>query len=545
MFLATVAVPLCVCGAEPELRVDLGGGVAIDFVLVKAGTFEQGSPDAETGRNPDESPRRNVTISRDFYLAKFPVTRGQFARFVAATGYRTESEKGTSGGFGFDGEKLVQARQYTWRNPGFEQTDDHPVTIVAFDDALAMARWLSNTTGREFSLPSEAQWEYACRAGTTTPYYSGSAADAAAAIAWCKPNAGNGTRQVGRLKANAWGFYDMSGNVFEWCADWYAPYAAGDATDPVQTRSDLSDKPRRVLRGGSWLREARMARSAARYRNDKGSRNADNGFRLASAAVDEPPARPPETERSDVNPPPLPRGEEEPPPATRDSRASDRKPPGENDDRFGRQHDSASDASDESGSAIGGAAWAVLGIIALGALGAFLAWLIYMSRGAASGDEFAALANRGVPRSRDAEEPSRFAADAPSFDETPRRAMPAALQPRVVVDGFWIDGLTVPGVVVAYRYVAEGQPREGRFTTEPGQTSRFIYTGSTPSAITITTQGLPTQGKVTGGELLPDQRDSTTVDDIGSPVIVFDDNEPEPPRRSTDAGTFRGFPSAY
>jgi formylglycine-generating enzyme required for sulfatase activity len=273
-------------GAEESSPVDfdLGGGQTLKLVRVEPGTFQQGSPSSEAGRGADET-LRQVVITKPFLLGKFPVTRGQFARFVSETHYRTDAETGPSGGFGWDGTKLAQRRDFTWRNPGFTQTDDHPVVVVTYRDAIAFLQWLSRKTGRKFALPSEAQWEYAARAGVTNT-------GPPASDSWQHGNSGNTTHPVGAKPLNAWGLGDMTGNVWEWCEDWYAPYSADGSTDPLQSDSTLSDKPRRVLRGGSWLREAKFCRPAARYRNDPLSRNADNGFRAMTFQV-EAPAPPP------------------------------------------------------------------------------------------------------------------------------------------------------------------------------------------------------------------------------------------------------------
>ncbi len=429
---------------ESRRFVDLGGGVRLELVLIKAGTFTQGSPDDEPGRGSDE-PRRQVRLTQDFYLARTPITRGQFARFVAETGYRTESEKGTSGGFGFAGrgKALVQRREFTWRNPGFPQTDEHPVTLVTYNDARAFATWLSRRIARRCDLPTEAQWEYACRAERSAAYYHGGKDPAA--IGWTLDNAGDGTRPVGQKAPNAWGLFDMAGNVFEWCRDWHAPYSSGPATDPEQT-TPAGDKPRRVLRGGSWLREPRFARSAARYRNDPASRNADNGFRIAAAI--EATVESPQSARSQPPGPAVAPSSPARPVAPAATPPAPRQPVSPGSQPFSPpQQPIAAPPTLLSG-------W--LGWLCFGSLLAVLFPLIrWWLRGGG--------VSPAVP--------------APTADQ---------VVTRMVADGFWIVFPLLPvGTVVCYRCLIDGVDREDRFTVGEGPGGLFVYTGGTPEVVKV------------------------------------------------------------
>lgn len=225
--------------ALPEVEiVDLGEGVTMEFVLVRPGSFVQGSDVGDT----DEAPSRKVAITKPFYLGKYEVTQAQW-------------------------------RRITGGNPSRFKGDAHPVEGVSWEDCRRFLATLGSATGRSFALPTEAQWEYACRAGTTTEYSFGDDEAGLVAQAWYSGNSGLSTHPVGQKAPNAWGIYDMHGNVYEWCADWYSEggYRGGESADPVGAPSGW----RRVLRGGAWLYVAHNLRSADRafsppdYRSDE------------------------------------------------------------------------------------------------------------------------------------------------------------------------------------------------------------------------------------------------------------------------------------
>src|SRR5581483_3890845 len=158
----------------------------------------------------------------------------------------------------------------TWRTPGFPQDDDHPVVCVSWNDAAAFCAWLTRAAGRVYRLPTEAEWEYACRAGTTTPFHFGeSLGPAEANIDGAQPYGGappgpsrGGTTRVGSYPANGFGLHDMHGNVYEWCGDWYDPgyYAVSDGRDPRGPASGSE----RCVRGGAWNTAAVRCRSGCR-----------------------------------------------------------------------------------------------------------------------------------------------------------------------------------------------------------------------------------------------------------------------------------------
>jgi len=304
-----------------NLAADLGGGVKMELVLIPAGEFKMGSGESAEATAAffnktygktygeddllkadffkDEHPQHRVRITKPFCLGAYHVTRGQFRQFVADTAYQTDAENGERpGAFGWDPDKKQFGfnAKYSWRNAGFEQTDEHPVVSVSWNDAMAFCKWLSKKEGKTYRLPTEAEWEYACRAGTTTRYYSGddpetlakvgNIADAAAKTQfpdWKYTIKGNDayvfTSPVGKFKPNAFGLYDMHGNAWQWCADRYGAgyYAASPADDPTGPDSGND----RVLRGGSWLYRPFYTRSARRGGSSPGVRFNYAGFRVA------------------------------------------------------------------------------------------------------------------------------------------------------------------------------------------------------------------------------------------------------------------------
>jgi sulfatase modifying factor 1 len=265
-------------GFKGPLALDLGGGVRLELVYIKPGIFTMGGTDApKHSWQRDEKPEHPVTLTKGFYIGKHEVTRGQFAAFVKATGHKTDAEK-EGKAYSYDkGWKEIAG--VNWQNPKpFTQTDDHPAMCVSWNDAKAFCEWAAKKTGRGVRLPTEAEWEYACRGGTKTRWHFGDTEGALGDHAWMNANSGMQTHPVGRKKQNPWGLYDMYGNVWEWCEDWEGPYLAGAVTDPTGGASGKA----RCLRGGSWDHDPTDCRSAFRISAPASYRCTPHGYRVAS-----------------------------------------------------------------------------------------------------------------------------------------------------------------------------------------------------------------------------------------------------------------------
>ncbi|MCV2369939.1 formylglycine-generating enzyme family protein [Roseateles oligotrophus] len=302
--------------AEPAVN-----SIGMRLMRITAGEFIMGSEESPASlakaypqlpaerfhKLQDEAPAHRVQISRDFFIGAHEVTVGQFRKFVEASGFVPESIKDGTGGYGYrkDYDPSKTARgdafegrdlRYSWLNPGFAQTDAHPVVNITYADALAFAQWLSKLEGKRYRLPTEAEWEYAARAGTRTRYHSGddpasllkvaNVFDADSAVNWprWKDMALSGhdgyafTSPVGSFAPNAWGLFDMHGNAWEWVSDWHGDdyYANSPPVDP----QGPIDGEVRVRRGGSWHTWPFYARASYRNINSESSRYTLLGFRL-------------------------------------------------------------------------------------------------------------------------------------------------------------------------------------------------------------------------------------------------------------------------
>ena len=218
---------------EPKM-IRIQNSLSFDMIKIEAGSFQMGSNDYD-----DEKPIHKVTIKNAFELGKYAVTVGEYLHFVKAT----------------KKEKLDE-----WT----KEQENHPVTDVSWNDAVEFCQWL-NEQQKEYvyRLPTEAEWEYACRAGTKTKWSFGDDEEELGKYAWYNKNSDSSTHTVGELKPNDWGLYDMYGNVEEWCADWYE-----------------KEEKNKVLRGGSWVSDAFSTRSAVRDRSNPAFRYGFVGFRL-------------------------------------------------------------------------------------------------------------------------------------------------------------------------------------------------------------------------------------------------------------------------
>lgn len=235
---------------------EITNSIGMRLKLIPAGKFLMGSPETEVVRDHDEGPQRVVSITEPFYLGVYEVTQAEFERVI-----------------GTNPSRFTGAR--------------NPVESVSWEEAVSFCRQLSQlpeeqAAGHAYRLPTEAEWEYACRAGTTTAYSFGDAGVGLGEYAWYNGNSGGTTHPVGEKPPNSFGLYDMHGNVWEWCSDRYGGYPDNTVAPGRQMPSNSSDF---VLRGGSWYFARAHARSARRGATEPGTRYEDLGIRLACSAV--------------------------------------------------------------------------------------------------------------------------------------------------------------------------------------------------------------------------------------------------------------------
>jgi formylglycine-generating enzyme required for sulfatase activity len=251
----------------PPIPADL----EIEWTRISAGSFAMGS---DRG-NSEAQPSHRVEITTPFRMSAYEITVRQFRLFVEATGYRTDAER-LGGAWQAEDEDGSLTPGLTWRNPGFEQSSDHPVVCVSWNDAQAFAEWMG---GR---LPTEAEWEYAARAGVTYPKLPGDWSE----TTWYAENSEGRTHPVGQKEPNDWGIYDVQGNVWEWVQDWYAPdyYEESPQVDPTGPNSGEL----RVCRGGSWHDDRCWI--PARNRATPTYRANNIGFRVVKPVQESPPS---------------------------------------------------------------------------------------------------------------------------------------------------------------------------------------------------------------------------------------------------------------
>ncbi|RPH51659.1 MAG: formylglycine-generating enzyme family protein [Desulfobacteraceae bacterium] len=266
--------------AEPEPKYT--NSIGMTFVYIRPGTFIMGSPADEPGRDSDET-QHKVTLTKGFYMGETEVTVGQWRAFSKDSGYKTEAE--TSGGTHFWERIWVKKAGIYWDNPDLVQSENHPVTCLSWNDVQEFIRWLNRKEGASrYRLPTEAEWEYAARAGTATPFSTGKCLstdhanyDGSKPLAGCSRGSYRETTvRTGAFAPNKLGLYDMHGNVWEWCQDWYGNYPPDSITDPAGPSSGS----RRVIRSGSWYFFERRCRSADRFDITQNRRSNNVGFRL-------------------------------------------------------------------------------------------------------------------------------------------------------------------------------------------------------------------------------------------------------------------------
>lgn len=282
-------------GAENSYR-DCAG--CPEMIVIPAGQFLMGAEPGEEEREnlSDEfrnrsRPQRGVTV-RSFSAGKYEVTRGQYRIFAETT------SRGSAGCFFWNGEEYEMDRRREWRNPGYLQDDTHPVVCVSWEDATAYAAWLGQKTGQKYRLLTEAEWEYAARAGETTARFWGNDGNASCtyanagdltalwqvpgAINWPVANCNDGyayTAPVGSYRPNAFGLHDMLGNAWEWTQDCWSGNYSGAPTDG--SASAAGDCFMRVVRGGSWDDGPPGVRAAYRVGSPIVIRVYGRGFRVA------------------------------------------------------------------------------------------------------------------------------------------------------------------------------------------------------------------------------------------------------------------------